>query len=240
MAAECERSMQLDAYVDGEMGEREQAEFAAHAQQCVSCATQIAARLRFKAATRAVGNKYRPSPEFRQRMIKQIGVAPKTRAWMVPAWSAALGLVVVVASWFGMNQGVRQRDTALLIDQHVTTLASSNPVDVISTDRHTVKPWFQGRLPFAFNLPELAGSDYKLLGGSMAYVNQAPAAHLVYTIRQHKISVFVVQKAAGVKVVSKDAPFTVRTVERSGLMYVFVSDAAGAEVDGLVRKFEAI
>jgi anti-sigma factor RsiW len=238
MAAECERSTHLDAYIDGEMSEQEQAAFAAHAKECQHCAMQIAARLRFKAATRAAGHRYRPSPDFKARMVRQIGAAPKRRGWMVPAWSAVLAVLVLVAGWFGMDTRVRQRDTAMLIDQHVTTLASANPVDVISTDRHTVKPWFQGRLPFAFTLPELAGSDYKLLGGSMAYVNQAPAAHLVYTIRQHKISVYVLRKDAGFKVASKDSPFTVRSIDRAGLQYVFVSDAAAAEVDDLVRKFQ--
>ncbi len=60
----------------------------------------------------------------------------------------------------------------------MATLASSSPVDVISTDRHTVKPWFQGKIPFAFNLPELQNSEFSLLGGRMTYLEQTPASRL--------------------------------------------------------------
>ena len=67
-----------------------------------------------------------------------------------------------------------------IADLHVATLASSSPVDVISTDRHTVKPWFQGKIPFAFNLPELQNSEFSLLGGRMTYLDQTPGAHLIY------------------------------------------------------------
>ena len=81
-----------------------------------------------------------------------------------------------------------------IADLHVATLASSSPVDVISTDRHTVKPWFQGKIPFAFDLPELQNSEFSLLGGRMTYLDQTPGAHLIYDVRKHHISVFVFQE----------------------------------------------
>ena len=81
-----------------------------------------------------------------------------------------------------------------IADLHVATLASSSPVDVISTDRHTVKPWFQGKIPIAFNLPELENSEFSLLGGRMTYLDQTPGAHLIYDMRKHHISVFVFQE----------------------------------------------
>ncbi len=83
-----------------------------------------------------------------------------------------------------------------LVDQHVATLASSNPVDVVSTDRHTVKPWFEGKIPFTFNLPDLQGSPFALAGGRVAYVKQSPGAELIFRIRQHQISVFIFQERA--------------------------------------------
>jgi|SRR5438445_13863468 len=62
------------------------------------------------------------------------------------------------------------------------------------TDRHTVKPWFQGKIPFAFDLPELQNSEFSLLGGRMTYLDQTPGAHLIYDARKHHISVFVFQE----------------------------------------------
>ena len=61
-----------------------------------------------------------------------------------------------------------------LVDLHVATLASSNPIDVVSSDRHTVKPWFEGKIPFTFNLPELQNSPFTLVGGRVSYLNQSP------------------------------------------------------------------
>jgi len=57
-----------------------------------------------------------------------------------------------------------------------------------------VKPWFQGKIPFAFDLPELQNSEFSLLGGRMTYLDQTPGAHLIYDVRKHHISVFVFQE----------------------------------------------
>lgn len=64
-------------------------------------------------------------------------------------------------------------------DLHIATLASANPIDVVSTDRHTVKPWFAGKIPFTFNLPELQNSPFTLLGAKVSYLNQSPGAHSI-------------------------------------------------------------
>jgi anti-sigma factor RsiW len=107
-------------------------------------------------------------------------------------------------------------------------LASVNPYDVISEDRHTVKPWFQGKLPFTFNLPELAAdSPFKLKGGKLVYAQRSPGAELVYQVRQHKISVFIFQardvhgQASG-----SNLAFTVNGWQQGGLQYYIVTDAA--------------
>src|SRR5436309_3028591 len=112
-----------------------------------------------------------------------------------------MAAVLVIAALFGWNQFRSRSDAALaeLVDMHVATLASASPVDVLSTDRHTVKPWFQGKLPFTFNLPEVAGSPFTLVGGKMVYLQQSPGAELLYQVRQHKISVFIFQTREGEK-----------------------------------------
>ena len=78
--------------------------------------------------------------------------------------AAALVLAVTVSALMMVRHSSRDQAVAQLLDMHVAALASGNPVDVVSSDRHTVKPWFQGKLPFTFNLPELQGSNYTLLG----------------------------------------------------------------------------
>ena len=132
---------------------------------------------------------------------------------------------------------------------HVATLASSSPVDVISTDRHTVKPWFQGKIPFAFNLPELQNSEFSLLGGRMTYLDQTPGAHLIYDVRKHHISVFVFQeRALSLKSPSSldesslsptKLPFNMETWSQGGLRYFVIGDASAADIDGLAKLFKA-
>ena len=81
----------------------------------------------------------------------------------------------------------RQQALAQLLDLHVATTASSNPVDVLSTDRHTVKPWFQGKLPYAFNLPEFQDTPFKLIGGKLVYFRHTAGAQLLVELRKHQI-----------------------------------------------------
>jgi anti-sigma factor RsiW len=84
-----------------------------------------------------------------------------------------------------MRNAERNEAMGELPDLHVATTASANPVEVISTGRHTVKPWFQGKLPFTFNLPELQDSTYKLLGDKLVYFEHAPGAQLLYELHKH-------------------------------------------------------
>ena len=74
---------------------------------------------------------------------------------------------------------------------HVTMLASANPVDVISTDRHTVKPWFEGRVPFGVPVPDLASTPFRLIGGRVVYWHASQAAYLLVGKGAHRISLFI-------------------------------------------------
>jgi anti-sigma factor RsiW len=127
----------------------------------------------------------------------------------------------------------------------VATLASSSPVDVVSTDRHTVKPWFQGKIPFSFNLPELQDTGFTLVGGRMTYLDQTPGAQLIYDVRKHHISVFVFPDRSlearldQNSVSPKKLPFNMETWSQDGLRYFVVGDANAADIDNLAKLFKA-
>ena len=118
------------------------------------------------------------------------------------AIAAALVLVIAISSLLYVRRAQREHALEQMLDMHVAALASANPVDVVSSDRHTVKPWFQGKLPFTFNLPELAGSQYKLNGGKLVYFRGKPAAQLIFELGKHELSVFIAQDGAGTAGVS--------------------------------------
>jgi anti-sigma factor RsiW len=154
--------------------------------------------------------------------------------------AAAFALTLIVVSFIAWTRhAARQEAMAEFLDLHVATLASTNPVDVVSTDRHTVKPWFQGKLPFTFNLPELQNSEFKLLGGKLIYFKNSPGAQLLFEIRKHQISVFIFQQQAGeflpgaFSTVSRENGFSIESWSTSGLRYVLISDTSPTDLHTL-------
>jgi anti-sigma factor RsiW len=237
----------LDTYLDGEVPEEEMRTFDAHVRNCPSCSADALTRVQMKRAIQVAGKRFTPSAEFRKRM--QQSMAPKRQRSFRLGWMLAAAAVVILAvgtftsSYLGTRSG-RDQVFSEIADLHVATLASSSPVDVISTDRHTVKPWFQGKIPFAFNLPELQNSEFSLLGGRMTYLGQTPGAHLVYDVRKHHISVFVFQERslpAGLDENSlspKKLPFNMETWSQGGLRYFVIGDASAADIDSLAKLFK--
>ena len=237
----------LDTYLDSEVPEESMRTFDTHVRNCSSCSADALARVQMKRAIQVAGRRFTPSVEFRRRVQRSIAVKPRRSFGL--AWAfAATAVVLIVGSLTSVYLGTRSgKDQVFseIADLHVATLASSSPVDVISTDRHTVKPWFQGKIPFAFNLPELQNSEFSLLGGRMTYLDQAPGAHLIYDVRKHHISVFVFQERSlparldENSLSPKQLPFDMETWSQGGLRYFVIGDASAADIDGLAKLFKA-
>jgi anti-sigma factor RsiW len=241
MPCESSRS-ELDAYLDGELRGEKAAELQAHLRNCAACSAEALRRSQLKRIVAAAGRRYTPSAELRAKIIK---VATKPEPpfrwfWNVVAVPAALVLILSVGVRLYLNHqsGLRQRVDSELVDRHIVALASSTPVDVASSDRHTVKPWFQGKLPFSFNLPELQGSDFTLVGGRVTYLEQAPGAQLVYQLRRHEMSVFIFQdRGSEIKNVPPGTEhklsFNIDNWTEGGLHYFVVGDVSAAEMERL-------
>src|SRR6202167_4173789 len=190
----------LDAYLDGELPASEARALAEHLRGCAACAAEGLRKVQLKRAVQAAGQRFMPDPAFRARMQDRIaGRRPFFwRLRWLPILATAAVMLLAGALFLTLNRS-QQPLISELVDQHVATLASLNPVDVISTDRHTVKPWFAGKIPFTFNLPELQGSEFVLSGGRVTYLGQSPGAELIYQIRKHQISVFIFQDRGAVR-----------------------------------------
>ena len=246
MACDSRRS-KLDAYLDGELPTAEMQDFDAHVRNCASCAAEALARVQMKRSVCAAGLRYAPAAKFRQQ-IQPRKSAP-TRHMSVFAWALATAAVALLAALGAHHLGRRESGAEQIYtevaDLHVAALAGTSPVDVISTDRHTVKPWFQGKIPFAFELPELQNSEFMLLGGRVTYLAQAPGAHLIYQVRKHEISVLIFRNASmpdGLRTASEvtgQTSFNLETWSQGGLRYFVVGDANAADVGALARLFRA-
>jgi anti-sigma factor RsiW len=240
---------QLDTYLDGELPEEEARNFDAHVRSCSSCSADALSRVQMKRAIHIAGKRFTPNAEFRRRTQESIALKPRRGFRLGWIFAAATAIVVLVAgvltSHYLGTLSARDHIFSEIADLHVATLASSSPVDVLSTDRHTVKPWFQGKIPFAFNLPELQNTDFTLVGGRMTYLEQTPGAQLIYDVRKHHISVFIFPDGAlranldGESISRKNLPFNMETWSQGGLRYFVIGDASAADLDNLAKLFRA-
>jgi anti-sigma factor RsiW len=243
MACESWRA-QIERYLDGELAPSDARSFSDHLRGCADCAADALARMQLKKSVAIAGNHYQPSAELRSRIAASVKTKPKSsntlwRMVFVPALAVAI-LSVAVGLYVRSETARRERVSSELTDLHVATLASASPVDVVSTDRHTVKPWFQGKIPFTFNLPELQGSEFTLLGGRVTYLEQVPGAHLIYQIRKHEISVFIFPERETEPARLPDGPsrslsFNLETWTQDGLRYFVIGDTNTADIEALSK-----
>jgi anti-sigma factor RsiW len=236
----------LDAYADGELDPPQASALAAHLPGCSACAADVLARVQMKRSVQAAGKRYTPNAKLRNRITK-LAAKPRRESgwyWKILAAPAAAVLILSLAVnlYVGRENARRQRVYSELADLHVSTLASATPVDVLSTDRHTVKPWFQGKIPFTFNLPELQGSEFALLGWRVTYLAQTPGAHLIYQLRKHEISVFIFQDRGEETSSLASGPvhaasFNVENWTQNGLRYFAIGDVSSDDLQKLSQLF---
>jgi anti-sigma factor RsiW len=245
----CEWRSKLDLYVDRELPDSELAEVETHLRGCPSCAADALGRMQLKRSIHAAAAQaFVPTNDFRKRIGKVAGARQRPALSWLPqiAFATAITVAVVLGIGIWARHGSRPEVLGEVADLHVATLASANPVDVTSTDRHTVKPWFEGKLPFTFNLPELQNSEFRLIGGRVAYVGQSPGAHLLFGVRKHQISVFVFQDKdnfAGLSASPRDSErlaFNLETWSDHGLRYVAIGDASLTDVRALCSLLRAV
>ncbi len=235
----CEWQEKISLFVDDELQEDAQEEVSAHLSGCAECTAAVAEQLALKKAVRIGANRYSAPPDLHAAVYRQLHPHARVSPWWKWGMSfACIALVIALGFALWPKRAANDPLLAELVDQHVIALSSPNPVDVISEDRHTVKPWFQGKLPFTFNLPELAGSNYKLLGGKVAYLEQSPSAELLYVVGQHKISVFIAQAGKKPKLPVASSTFNLKTWSENGLQFYLVTDASDNEVTRLVSMLQ--
>lgn len=236
----------LDAYVDGELPATEASELDAHLRACPLCAADTSRRTQWKRLTQLSGKRFSADAQFRRRI--QRNIAARKRSVWVWRWAPQLAMAAAIAvaafllvdHWF-----TPQRSDAFgeIVDLHVSALASANLVDVVSSDRHTVKPWFAGKLPFSFDLPETSGTGFELIGGRMAYLNQEPAAELIYAARKHRVSVFILvdrpelSRRFGSGTFG-GLSFHIETWSAGGLRYFVIGDVSPDEIRRLAGLFK--
>jgi anti-sigma factor RsiW len=233
----------LVQYLDGELSPDQAIALQQHIGECPSCAAEVSELVGLKRSLRVARARFTPTTEFRRKIQEQIA-KPQHRWWrtrfVLTLATAAVFLVIASVLW--MQQSRRTDSLGEVADLHVEALASANPVDVVSTDRHTVKPWFQNKIPFSFNIPELSGTEFSLLGGRMVYLHQQPGAQLIFTMRKHEISVLIFQRTEELAHelptgggIEKHNSFSVETSDAQELRFVVIGDTDANEIRKLTQ-----
>ncbi len=241
----------LDAYLDGELPAGEARAVTEHLKGCPECSAEALRKVQQKRALQAAGQRYTPDAALRARIQRNIASQRSvfwSRRWF-PLFGAAAAFAVLLSATaflfdYRHHRGNEQQLMSELVDQHVATLASSNPVDVVSTDRHTVKPWFEGKIPFTFNLPDLQDSPFTLMGARLSYLRQSPGAELIFRMRQHQISVFIFQEqqmrgSSQSEDLRNALSFGVRNWRHNDLLYFVIGDASPQDLDKLSDLIKA-
>jgi len=197
----------LYPYLDGELDAPHSAEFERHLEGCAPCSHALEAQESLRSSIHGAQLREPLPTGFERKIRRQLDEASRPAslrrfaAWRLLA-AAALVLLVIGGSWkFAQKQkahdngdvSVTAADSAAaeLVDAHIRALQPGHLTDVTSTDQHTVKPWFNGRVAFAPPVRDFAAQDFPLVGGRLDVFQGRTVAALVYGRRKHFVSVFI-------------------------------------------------
>jgi anti-sigma factor RsiW len=190
----------LHAYVDGELDLVRGLEVERHLRDCPGCARAHDALLSLRAALRTEAPRFAPPAALRDRVRSSLrradpdAAARRRMPWRGLAVAASLAFVLVAGSWGARLWLLASRDDRVaqeVASSHIRSLMPGHVPGVESSDRHTVKPWFLGKVPFAFPVGDFTAEGFRLIGGRLDQVGGRRVAGLVYKRREHVINLLI-------------------------------------------------
>ena len=250
-----EAEILLHALIDGELDAGHARDVENHIADCPHCAAALAAFREMSKAVAGMNLRYTAPPGLRQRIEASLPqptaqtppsrtLAPNRRSVLrgfamgsAVSALAATGLIAIV-----MRNDDEQRILSEVVTAHLRSLQAGHLIDVVSTDQHTVKPWFNGKLDVSPPVVDLTAQGFTLIGGRLDYVDARAIGAVVYRRRQHIINLFVAQTANTERHAAKMETmqgFNVRRWSEQGMNFWAVSDVSADELVEFGEKFQA-
>ena len=241
---------QYETVIDGRATGSDAAQIEGHAQTCPLCAQQMKNTKALSSALRSDALKFK-APANLRRSIEALGKAPikpilapetSRRKWGWGWASVAASLALAfTASWFAFRAGAPTQDEIIsreVISSHIRSLMVGHISDVVSTDKHTVKPWFTGKINFSPRVEDFKDKEFPLIGGRLDYIGETTVAALVYQRRKHFVNVFIWPTSAvttSTPIAESQRGYNLLHWNADGMTYWAVSDSS---MDGLKELYQ--
>lgn len=240
----------ISAYVDRELDVAASVQMQTHVDACPTCAAAVARAEALRAAIGAASLSYSAPPGLDRRIRAAVRhharprAARAARVWRWASLPAAAAVAATLTWMVAVNLAGSSGQQPLideLIAGHVRSLMVDHLVDVPSSDQHTVRPWFNGKIDFAPPVADFTGSGFPLVGGRVDYVGRRPVAALVYRHNQHLVNVFIWPGSGAPKPreIASQGYHLARWSD-GGLEYWAVSDLNAGELEGLVELIRQV
>lgn len=238
----------LEMYVDGELDAARGAELQRHLETCVDCARAQQQLLALRQAVRAEAPRFSAPASLRSSVKAAVRQAARSRSpgapwirqWVPWAISAA---AILFAFFYSSPSGAAVDETQEIVASHTRSLLlPEHLTDVVSSDRHTVKPWFAGKIEYAPPVKSLEDNGFTLVGGRLDFVNRHKVAVLVYERRRHTINVFVWPDDDGPVLAAEPRTqhgFHLVPFRHGGMTGWAISDLEQSELEDFVRLFDS-
>jgi anti-sigma factor RsiW len=233
---------QLEAYADDQLDLVRSMEMERHISGCEDCSEAVKSHRALQSALRDASLRFETPKRLEGRVRAELAKAatPSKDArpfgWRWLAVAASLPSIAILAGALALVSRTPSGRDLLnqeIVSAHVRSLMADHLTDVPSSDQHTVKPWFNGKLDFSPEVKDLSGDGYPLVGGRLDYLSGRGVAVLVYARRQHSINLFIWPEPNGARVAAEEASlrgYNLIRWSRAGTSYTAVSDLNLAEL----------